>query len=76
MAPAVAKEFFAFVAKTLPNLLAEVEDPLEALQRLGQKWGETRNADIEDRSEKVRSNRAKVDKRLAERKAKARTETD
>lgn len=72
MTPAQAKEFFQFVTRTLPNLLGELSDPLDALQALGEKWKETRTHNIEDRSAEVAEDRAQVDKRLAERRKKRR----
>lgn len=65
----MAKEFFRFVTSTLPNLLSEIEDPMEALQKLGDEWQKRRTVNIEDRSAEVAENRAEVDEKLAKRRA-------
>lgn len=70
MSPALAREFFKFVTITLPNLLADHEDPVEALVKLGELWKAKRTEEIKDRSSEVEANRAEIDKKLADRKAK------
>jgi hypothetical protein len=65
----MAKEVFKFVTATLPDLLSKTDDPLEALQALGDEWKKRRTANIEDRSEQVEKDRAEVDDKLAKRRA-------
>lgn len=69
MTPADASNFFQFVIRHLPNLLAKFDDPMEALEDLGKKWREHRDKNIEDRKGAVTANRASIDERLAERRA-------
>ncbi len=71
----VAKEFFQFVTRTLPNLLSESGDPFEAMEKLREKWEENRTHQIADRSEEVAKGRAEVDAKLESRRAKARKKT-
>lgn len=72
MSPSEAKDFFQFVTRTLPNLLSEAREPLEALQKLGDLWKSHRTHNIEDRSDQVAENRSEVDARLTERRKKSR----
>ena len=71
----LAVEFFKFVTRTLPNLLSELDEPSEALVRLGAAWDAHRNHQIADRSAEVAQDRAEVDAKLAKRKASAKRAT-
>lgn len=64
----LAKAFYQFVLRTLPDLLSSFASPEEALAELGKAWEEHRRVLVEDRTEEVAENRAKVDAKLSSRK--------
>jgi len=61
-----------FIGEELPPMLAEFAEGQEAdlLEALAKKYRERRDAQMADRSAQVEEDRAKVDARLEERKAK------
>lgn len=67
-----SSQFMQFVVRELPNAIAVAGEgnETEALARVAEIWKENRKHDIKDRDAKVAEDRAAVDKRLAERRAK------